>query len=108
MRKKRRLRIFLDGWQPLKLPGADGLAGTADDGALESVTLPGPDGVLGTSDDVAVPLSQFQRQIVIQAAIRGDGSTDPNLRQVTVTINYPTSNGTTRSYAVTTYVSRYR
>lgn len=100
--------VFLDGFQPLRLAGADGLSGTADDGAIESVTLPGKDGVIGTSDDVVVPLGQFQRQIQIQAATRSDGSADPNLRRVTVTITYPASNGATRTYAVTTYVSRYR
>lgn len=100
--------IFLDGWQSLKVPGADGLVDTADDGGLEAVTLPGADGMLGTGDDTSVPLSQFQRQILIQPATRTDGSADPNLRRVTVTITYPTSNGTTRTYAVTTYVSRYR
>ncbi len=100
--------VFLDGWQSLKVAGADGLAGTADDGAADSVTMPGADGLLGTADDVVVPLGQFQRQIQIQPATRADGSADPNLRRVTVTITYPTSNGTIRTYGVTTYVSRYR
>ncbi|HVB38083.1 MAG TPA: prepilin-type N-terminal cleavage/methylation domain-containing protein, partial [Vicinamibacterales bacterium] len=49
--------VFLDGPQPLKLPGPDGLVNTADDGALETVTNPGPDGVMGTADDQVVPLS---------------------------------------------------
>ena len=100
--------IFLDGWQQLRAAGADGLTGTADDGAPETTTLPGVDGLYGTADDIIVPLSQFQRQIVIQPAIRSDGSADPNLRQVSVSLQYPASNGIMNSYSVSTYISRYR
>src|SRR5438093_12019869 len=37
--------IFLNGFQSLKIPGNDGIAGTADDGAIETMASPGPDGV---------------------------------------------------------------
>ena len=39
--------IFSDGFQPLKLSGNDGLIGTADDGAVETLLLPGPAGAAG-------------------------------------------------------------
>ena len=100
--------VFLDGWQRLHTAGADGLIGTADDGVLDFVTLPGPDNLLGTADDVNVPLIQYQRKIEIQPAVRLDGSADPNLRRVTVSIHYPAANGVLSTYAVTTYISRYR
>src|SRR5207237_1216924 len=51
--------VFLDDPQSLKLPGADGIAGTVDDGAVESVVYPGHDQQLGTSDDITVTLSGF-------------------------------------------------
>src|SRR5436190_7095582 len=37
--------VFLDGPQPVKDPGADGLVNTADDGAVAEQRLPGPNGV---------------------------------------------------------------
>src|SRR5262249_10873417 len=46
--------IFLDGAQPLKVAGADGLVNTADDGAVETITLPGKDQLLGNGDDQVV------------------------------------------------------
>ena len=42
--------IFLDGYQPLERPQADGLIGTADDADIETLILPGPDGYLNTGD----------------------------------------------------------
>ena len=51
--------IFLDGPQPVRLAGPDGVINTADDGAqpIESVQYPGPDKVLGTLDDKTVSLT---------------------------------------------------
>ncbi len=93
--------IFLTGLQPLKVPGTDGLVGTADDGAAETMVLAGRDGLLGTSDDTITTLSQFQRQIAITTL-----STD--LRQITVTMRYSPTRGFVRDYQVTSYISRFR
>src|SRR4051812_33298738 len=57
--------VFVDGSQPLRTPGADGLVNTVDDGAVEVQIAPGADNVLGTSDDVSTPLNAFTRQIAI-------------------------------------------
>ncbi len=94
--------IFVNGWQPLYLAGVDGIIGTADDAAagLDSITLPGPDGILGTADDVTVPLTNYQRQIVIT-------DLSSTLKQVTVTVKYTTPAGLTRQVQVSTYVSSY-
>jgi len=92
--------IFLDGPQPIKDPGPDGLVNTADDGALEYIVLPGPDGVYGTADDVQVPLTKFQREIKIRP-IAGN----LNLRTLTVTITY-TATGTV-IYQIQTYISAF-
>ena len=73
--------VFLDGPQPLRVPGPDGLVNTADDGAVECETLPGPDGILGTADDIVLPLNDFTRQIKITDLA-------PNLRQILVTVTY--------------------
>lgn len=91
--------IFVNGPQPMKVAGADGLINTADDGAVEALLLPGADGILGNADDRSVPLSQFTRQILI---------TDISqvLRQITVTVTFTTGNGT-RTYVLSTLISRF-
>jgi type II secretory pathway pseudopilin PulG len=91
--------IFLDGPQPLRESGADGLVNTADDGNVESVTLPGADSQMGTADDVVTALNDFTREITI---------TDINdqLRQIRVTIRYRVGN-LNRQYQVTSFVSAF-
>ena len=92
--------IFLNGPQPIKTPGADGVVNTHDDGPnLESFDLPGPDQQLGTADDVTKVLDGFTREIVI-----ADLSDD--LRSITVTVTY-NSGPQTRSYTITAYISTW-
>lgn len=91
--------IFLDGFQPLRDPGPDGLVNTADDGAIEELVLPGPDNLLGTSDDERVPLTGYTRQIEIR-------DLGPNLRRVQVTVRYQVGSGT-RDHVLVTFVSSY-
>jgi prepilin-type N-terminal cleavage/methylation domain-containing protein len=91
--------VFLDGPQPLRAEGADGLVNTADDGAVDTEVLPGPDGLLGTADDIVVTLSAFTRQIMITDIAA-------NLRQITVTVTY-TMGRVTRQYQLVTYISSF-
>jgi len=91
--------IFLDGPQPLKVDGPDGVVNTADDGAVETIVLPGPDQILGTADDVTQTLDGFTREIRIV-----DLSAD--LRSVTVTITYH-AGPSIRSYTLTAYISTF-
>jgi len=99
--------IFLEGWQPLQTSGPDGLVGTADDGAVETLTLPGPDGLLGTADDEIRSLTSFTRRIDITPLVIG-GTTSADIRQVAVTVRYLTARGWQRSYRAVTYISRFR
>ncbi|MEK6630374.1 MAG: prepilin-type N-terminal cleavage/methylation domain-containing protein [Acidobacteriota bacterium] len=91
--------IFLDGPEPLKSPGPDGLVNTADDGAIETLVQPGPDNLLGTTDDITTPLSQYTREI----EIRDISST---LRQLRVTVKVTGTQGE-RVYVLTTLISSY-
>lgn len=93
--------IFLDGPQPIKLDGTDGLLNTVDDAAqpVESVVYPGPDQLLGTADDKTVTLTDFTREIVVR-----DVETD--LRSVSVTVTYPAGDAH-RTYTLTTYISNF-
>jgi prepilin-type N-terminal cleavage/methylation domain-containing protein len=95
--------LFVTGAIPLTLPGTDGLVGSVNDGGapLDYIVYPGPDGKLGTADDIQVPLSNFTRTIAI-----GNVAGDPNLRTVTITVNY-TSGKFTRLYTLNTYISAF-
>jgi hypothetical protein len=97
--------VFLDGAQPLKVAGVDGLVNTADDGALETSLAPGVDGLWGTADDVKQPLSSYTREIAIDDIVTG-GVTNLTLRQITITIRYKVGQ-MNRTYVLTTYVSQY-
>jgi type II secretory pathway pseudopilin PulG len=117
--------VFVQGFNPLLDTGPDGLAGTGDDipfnpaltgcpgsinpGGVECIKLPGPDGQLGTADDTYMVLGNFQRQIQILNWLNADGTINPNLKQVTVTVQY-TRPGIRqpRTYTVNALVSAFR
>jgi len=99
--------IFINGFEPLYQAGPDGMFNTSDDGTgcastpcYEQVWTPGPDGILGTADDVQVSLLGFQRQIQITQITS-------ILVQITVTIQYTTPKGATRSVTATAVMSPY-
>jgi prepilin-type N-terminal cleavage/methylation domain-containing protein len=103
--------IFLSGFQPINLPGADGIIGTADDAAAgpQILTMPGPDGIFGTADDVLLPLTNYQRQIAITPATDQNGNPIPTLNIVTVTVQYTNPQlKIPQNYVLTTYVSQFR
>lgn len=105
--------IFLSGFQPLRYPnpssgGGDGLVGTADDGDIETLNKPGPDGELGTGDDLIRTLDNYERQILIEPVLMADSNPYPDLRKITVTVRFSTDEGLQRSFAVSSFVSRYR
>lgn len=91
--------IFLDGPQPIRAPGADGLVNTQDDGALEEVLRPGVDGLLGTADDERTPLHGMTREIEIR-------DISPTLRRLRVIVRYRSPSGT-EEFVLTTYLSAY-
>jgi prepilin-type N-terminal cleavage/methylation domain-containing protein len=95
---------FITGAQPLRTPGNDGLVNTADDGDVEVSVGPGADGILGTEDDVATPMINYTRQIVIENMLLANGTPNPNLRRVTVTIGFRVGSSP-RTYTLTTYIS---
>jgi hypothetical protein len=101
--------IFKDGPQPLYAPGNDGLVGTInDDAAHPDVVIagPGPDGIMGTADDVVLPLSGMgmTRQIQIGTILDKNGNPTPNLRQITVTMNYTVA-GRPKTQTFIAYIS---
>lgn len=101
--------VFVDGPQPMLVPGTDGLVGTQTDtvAANELVIIgPGPDGILGTADDQTVNLNPWMtRTIAISPVVIG-GVTEPNLRQITVTITYQVGRQS-RNYTLVSYISSF-
>jgi prepilin-type N-terminal cleavage/methylation domain-containing protein len=111
--------IFMQGFQSIRWQGPDGLDGTADDGPdpdpncpgpSQCLKTPGPDGQLGTADDVYRPLNNFQRQIAITPLNDATGNPYGSLRQVTVTVQYTTSQYrlVQKQYVMSAYISQYR
>jgi prepilin-type N-terminal cleavage/methylation domain-containing protein len=90
--------IFVEGFQPLSLPGNDGLVGTADDTGVETMVTTANDG-----SPTVRQLDEFERRIQIQPVT---GSSD--YRQVTVTVRYGTTQRLRRDFQLLTYVSRFR
>jgi prepilin-type N-terminal cleavage/methylation domain-containing protein len=95
---------FLSGRLPLKTAGDDGLVNTDDDEDVEVSVGPGPDGILGNADDIETPLTNYERQIEITDIPLPNGTPNPNLRRLKVTVFYFVG-GSERSYSLTTFIS---
>jgi len=101
--------IFLGGFQPLFLPGPNGIVGTSGQTAiLDRQILPGPDGILGTADDQIIPLNNLQRQILIEPLFDAAGNISPDIRKITVTVQVTSPQRGTRNFTVIGYVSRFQ
>jgi prepilin-type N-terminal cleavage/methylation domain-containing protein len=103
--------IFLDGTTPIYLPGADGIVGTADDAVAgqQTLTEPGPDGIFGTADDVQIPLTGYQRTILISQVLDSTGNVVPTLRGVNISLQYTTSQAKLpKTYVLSSFISQYR
>jgi type II secretory pathway pseudopilin PulG len=96
--------IFTPGMGPLTDAGPDGLDGTGDDVYPPApIIVPGPSGVLDGVHDKQVTLLGFQRQIQILNI-----PSEPNVRQVIVTVQYPGQRGNMHSYTVQALISSFR
>jgi len=91
--------VFLDGAQPLRAAGTDGLVNTGDDGAPENERLAGPDEILNTADDVVYDLDSFTREIDISDIA-------PNLRQIRVIVRYHVGH-LVRQYELVAFISSF-
>jgi len=103
--------IFLGGFQPVCMAGADGIYGTADDCAQgpQTLQLPGPDGIFGTADDKFLQLTNYQRQILLTPDASCGGAPGCNLMDVTITVQFYTANfQVPQTYTVSSYISEYR
>jgi len=106
--------IFNDGFQTMFLPGANGIPGTTQDSnILDRVILPGKNGIMETppgsatavGDDILVPLSNYQRQILIAPVKEADGSINLYMRKITVTVRVNPGSRFSHDYETTGYIS---
>ena len=103
--------IFMNGANPIYLAGADGIVGTADDAVAgeQTLTEPGPDGIFGTSDDVSIPLTGYQRTILISPVYDQQGNQVATLRGVNITVQYTTTQAKLpKTYVLSSFISQYR
>jgi prepilin-type N-terminal cleavage/methylation domain-containing protein len=112
--------IFKSGAQRMLCAGPDGLVGTIDDvactkqngttcpdGGAECMVLPGPDGVLGTADDTTMSLANFTRTITINQVLLPNGTVNPNLAAITITVRYAKPGLPARSFTANGLISSY-
>lgn len=112
--------IFLDGAQPMKCAGPDGLVGTGDDvtcttqagancpnGGAECMVLPGPDGILGTGDDVIMSLGNFTRTIAVSPVLLANGNVNANMMAISITVSYTKAGLPARSFTANGLISSY-
>jgi len=103
--------IFMNNAQPIYNAGADGIFGTGDDAAAGEETLeaPGSDGVYGDVDDVKLPLTGYQRTILISPVYDASNALVSTLRQVNITVQYSTSQTKLqKTYVLSSYISQYQ
>jgi hypothetical protein len=112
--------IFLDGAQPMKCSGPDGLVGTGDDvncttragancpdGGAECMVLPGPDGILGTGDDVTMSIGNFTRTITVTPVLLASGAVNNNMMAISITVRYTKAGLPARSFTANGLISAY-
>jgi prepilin-type N-terminal cleavage/methylation domain-containing protein len=112
--------IFLDGAQPMKCAGPDGLVGTGDDvncttqagancpnGGAECMVLPGPDGILGTGDDVTMSIGNFTRTITVTPVLLASGAVNNNMMAISITVSYTKAGLPARSFTANGLISAY-
>ena len=98
--------MFLEGWQPIAAMGPDGIANTADDGAVEEIVFPGPNGNLGDSDDEHKTLSNYERQITFTDVLLLSGAVDDEIRKITVDVRFQVR-GRWWTVSVSSYISKF-
>lgn len=94
--------MFLDGFQPIRRPGPNGIVNTRDD-LIDPRPVryidPGRDNVYGTADDKVIDLSMFQRETRIT-------DLEPTLKQITVNVRfYPLGSGSPVTVTLSTMIT---
>jgi type II secretory pathway pseudopilin PulG len=103
--------LFVTAATPIYKAGADGIFGTADDSlaGMQTLTEPGPDGIYGTADDVSIPLTGYQRTILISPVVDSNNNVVSSLRGVNITVQYSTTQTKLpKTYVLSSFISQYQ
>jgi prepilin-type N-terminal cleavage/methylation domain-containing protein len=115
--------MFASGAQPIYQPIKTasglpctkyvGIVGTTCDTSQPIQTLQGPgaDGIYGTADDAAatIPLTGYQRTILISPVVNSSGVVVSSLRGVNVTVLYTTPQlKLPKTYVLSSFISQYQ
>lgn len=100
--------IFKDGFSTIFQAGPNGVPGTTSDTSTpDFFRLPGPDGIMNTQDDRIIPLTNFQRQILITNIYNSDGTLNTDMRKIAVTVRTFSAKRGAHDYTITSYISRF-
>jgi type II secretory pathway pseudopilin PulG len=90
-------------------PATTGCPAAINPLGVQCIRLPGNDGILGTADDTYMVLSNFQRTVTIANTLNPDGTPNLSLKQITVTVQYNKQGLLVpRTYTVNSLISVYR
>jgi prepilin-type N-terminal cleavage/methylation domain-containing protein len=104
--------IFQAGTIPIYLPPTSGkyagIVGTNSTGTAQTLREPGPNGNYGDVDDIILPLTNYQRSIVISQLNDASNNLITSLRSVTIIVTYSTpQRKTPKTYILNAYISQY-
>jgi len=103
--------IFVTGASQIYNAGADGIYGTSDDSNAgeQTLTEPGADGIYGTTDDVQIPLTGYQRTVLISPVYDANNNVVATLRGINITVQYSTSQTKLpKTYVLNSLISQYQ
>ncbi len=89
----------------------EGILGTTCDVGQPEQTLqdPGADGIFYTADDTFIPLTGYQRSILISPLYDSSGSLISSVRSITITMQYTTGQmKTPKTYILNSLISQYQ
>jgi|HubBroStandDraft_1064217.scaffolds.fasta_scaffold00570_17 prepilin-type N-terminal cleavage/methylation domain-containing protein len=111
--------IFANGLVPMCLAPTTGayagimgttsaVTGTTCVVSEQTLQDPGPDGVFQTADDTFIPLTGYQRSILIAPLYDAQGNLIASLRSTTITVQYSTAQSQTpKTYILNSLITRY-
>jgi prepilin-type N-terminal cleavage/methylation domain-containing protein len=106
--------LFMNGanpiYQTLTTGIGAGLVGAFNHSAsVQTLTEPGPDGIYGTADDTVIPLTGYQRTILISQVVDSNGNVVSTLRGINISVQYSTTQTRLpRTYVLSSFISQYR
>lgn len=113
--------IFASGPQPIctvqttgQYAGIMGTTSQVSGGAcltsVQTIEEPGADGTYGNADDVKLPMTNFQRTVLISPVTdAATGDTVSSLRSINITLSYKAgASGLPKTYVLNSFISEYR